>query len=1191
MAILDGDIQLLQSVVLDDVPEGGGMATGQEVVDGVSNNLFPDISQLDRTYGRISLRKVFPAVLTDTVDGYYGSHVIIAQAPGDPRVSATLFTNGSWTDQLPDARNKLESYIALSYDSRYSLYGNHLAGQRTVRVHCSKVTPSPGIGDVFCLVKRDDSSQFQYFRVIRIIERLVDQVFTDSSGDYLRDVLAVEIPDPLRMAFEGRSVSRYSSDYYDPPTRVSTTFPADATSYCGVVDLAQAAAVGDVAIKAASVFTQLLPSALSEVPIIDARCAGDRALIVPIVGAPDLIFQSALNTAPGILAVRYFGCAVARGSVKAAVGGITLTEDSAGNLIPTAGYTGSIDYESGAVSIARSTGIVGTVTWSAAHAAALLQASHTDRTAVSIGNRGYTYVKNLSPAPSPGSVTVDYMALGKWYRLLDNGSGGIVGDDGIGSGTVDYATGSIAVTLAALPDVNTAIFFAWGTPAHHKSQVGAAVFNPPTISITVPGGALEQSSVRVTYTAGGFAWEVPDNGSGEFIHNFGKGWVDYANGVIVLRPTLLPDSGSDIVTKYRKGGNIQEVFLAGGATTNFTLSNAILPKSLVLVFSDNAGGRHRVGDNGSGELIVIESLAPSTRSGSYNTPAEQESFGSIRIDDTLPTGIGGSINYATGAIALGAQVNLEVARVTEDILNATKSWSYSAETAVATGNILANYRIAGDQAGAIETFSQPCDALTVNLLPTVSNTLVPGSLRMVMAGAVYVDRNGALIRDPSKDTNSGVVAGTVSYADGLVTIADYPGGGSPAATVACLTRRGVWYDHEINFRVLGAPIQPASFALRANLADGSAQITASSDLAGDISGALTEGVVDAQFGLVSVRFGEWVDDASLTPQEKGEWWYVPGNVVAGQIFRPKRVLTDTALYNAVAVSNLPLSAAVLGLDPTRLPVDGRVPVLRKGDVLVVHHAATTAPAGVANGQTINLGRVRLARVRVIGANDATITAGYTQDLDAGTVTFTDVTGYSQPVRIEHRIEDMALCSDAQINGDLTLTRPLTHDFPLGSLVSSALIMGDLRARVSHWFDQQTWTGVWSDTLIGSDASSSYNTVQHPIVVTNRGAIQERWRLVFTNTTTVNVIGETVGQIVTGHAIANLLAPINPATGVPYFSIDPAGWGGGWSAGNIVRLNTVAANYPVWVARTVLQGPASQANDYFTIGIRGDVDTP
>jgi len=37
-----------------------------------------------------------------------------------------------------------------------------------------------------------------------------------------------------------------------------------------------------------------------------------------------------------------------------------------------------------------------------------------------------------------------------------------------------------------------------------------------------------------------------------------------------------------------------------------------------------------------------------------------------------------------------------------------------------------------------------------------------------------------------------------------------------------------------------------------------------------------------------------------------------------------------------------------------------------------------------------------------------------------------VSGYSQPVTIEHRIEDMAVVRDVQINGEISFTRPLTH---------------------------------------------------------------------------------------------------------------------------------------------------------------------
>jgi hypothetical protein len=1195
MAILDGDIVLLKSEVLDDVPEGGGMATGAAVVDGVSNNLFNDISELDRTYGDVSLRKVFPGVLTDDVDGYYGSHVIIAMAPADPRVSATLFTTRGWSDERTAAQNKLESYLALGAATRLTLYGNHLVGQRSVQVHCAHATASPGVGDVLALVQRDAPSNYQYVRVTRIISRSSNEVFTDSYGDYLRDVLVLEISDPLRLAFTGSNVARYTSDYYNPVTPVYSTFAADATSYYGVSPLALAASLGDLTLKAQTVYTQLVPSALSEAPIIDARCTGDRELILAIAGAPALVFASTVTTSPGQVAVRYFGSAIARGSLSLAIGGVTLIDDGDGTIVPQSGFTGTVDYASGAVSVARSTGTSGSATFTAAQAVAVAVAGHTESTPISIGNRGYNYVLNLSPAPAPGSVSVDYMALGKWYRLLDNGAGNLAGDDGVGTGIVNYGTGSLVVTLGALPDVNTEILYSWGTPAHYSPQVGGSVFRPPAIKIEVPGGALQPSNVTITYLAGGATRTVTDNGVGGLSGDAAGGWVDYANGKIVLLPSVLPDSSSTIVTQFKQGAAVVEIFTATGASTSFSLGHAVLPKSLTLSFADDVGGQYTVRDDGTGGLVLIAADMTATGSGSIGTTGNQASV-SLAISSTA--GIGGSINYATGAVALGGQVTLQATSQARTITGSdwrdvvsTRSWSTASQTAVATGSITARYRQASNSAGALESQSQTIDPLQLDLLPSISNTLVPGSLRLTLGGSVYVDRAGSLLRDPSASTNSGTVAGAVNYAAGTVSLSDYSGGGSPSASVACLTRKGLWEDWRFRFRVSGAPVQPASLAIRANRASDSVQISASSALDGAISGAQAEGTVDAQFGIVTLHFGALVADAGLSPSEKLEWWYSASRVSAGMIFRPLLVMPETALYNAVAVSNLPLSAEVLGLDPVRLPVDGRVPMLRKGDVLVIHHTATTSPATVSNGMTINLGRVRVARVRVIGNDDETISTGYSRDLDAGTVTFDDVTGYAQPVRIEHRIEDMALCSDAQINGELIITRPLTHDFPLGSMVSSALIMGDLHARVSHFFDQPTWTSVWSDVAIGGDASASYNTTVFPAVVTNRGAIQERWRIVFTNTTTVNVIGETVGQVVTGHAIANPLAPINPATGVPYFSIDPAGWGSGWSAGNVVRLNTVAATFPVWVARTVLQGPPAVESDQFTIGIRGDVDTP
>jgi len=1165
MAILDGDIQILKSEVLDDVPEGGGMATGIALVDGVSNNLFPDISELDRTFGRVALRKIYPGVVTDNTDTYAGTNLIVAKPPADPKVSVTLFTTKSWSDHRDDARNKLESYLSASSEGRWMLYGNHLAGQRTLQMHCAHSVASPTVDAVLVLIKSQDTSAYQYVRVSRLVAREENVAFEDAKGGFLRDVITLEISDALRIGFSAAAMERYTDGWYRPPTRLHTTVAADAASYYGVQPLKFAANLGDLTIKAQSIYTQLVPSALAETPIVDARCASDRTVIVPIAGAPALSFISMLTTSAGATTVRYFGQSVGRGSVSISLGGVTVPDDGDGSLVPTSGYTGTVDYEAGSVAIAHASGMAISATFAAAPACAVALAGHTDSTEITVGNRGYTYIKTLLPVPAPGSVIVSFMAQGQWYSLYDDGAGELSGDEGTGLGSVNYATGSVVLTLGALPDADTQILFGWGSPTHFASHVGSSVFAPPGIKFTIAGGALEPGALDISYLAGGITKTVSDNGAGGFTGD-GSGYVDYANGVVVINPSMLPDSGSDLAVNYQQGGPTAETFSASGAVNNFTLANPVKPGTLSLSFLDDKGNAYIATDNATGELVLK----------SVKTSAANLGLSTVLITSA---GISGSVNYSTGAVSLAASITVKNQYQTGYV------WQESTQIAVATGGISATYRVASDAAGGVQTVAIPLPALSIDLLPSIANALVPGSLAFTLAGHTYVDRAGTLIKDPNSTTNSGLVAGVVNYTNGVATLTDYTGGGAPSATVSCLTRKGIWTDWRIKFRTAGAPLQSASLYVSANRSDTSAMLSATAAGNGDIDGTLVDGYVDSTTGIVSLRFGEMV----MAAGNEAEWWYAAGDIVGGQIFKPQMVLPDTAKYSAVAVSSLPLSADILGLDPVRLPVDGRVAIYRPGDVVVVHHTATTAPETVTNGQAVNLGRVRLAKVRVIGNDGLAITAGYTPDLDAGTVLFTAVSGYAQPIHIEHRIEDMAVVADVQINGELRLSnRALTHDFPLGSYVSSALIISDLRARVSAFFDQGTWTG-WYDTLQGNAATGTYNKTQFPPVVTNRGAIEERWEIIFTNSTTVNVIGETVGQILTAVPISQVIAPLNPAQAVPYFSLDPLGWGSGWSAGNVLRFNTVAANYPVWCARTVLQGNPTTTNDQFTLGVRGDVD--
>jgi hypothetical protein len=153
-----------------------------------------------------------------------------------------------------------------------------------------------------------------------------------------------------------------------------------------------------------------------------------------------------------------------------------------------------------------------------------------------------------------------------------------------------------------------------------------------------------------------------------------------------------------------------------------------------------------------------------------------------------------------------------------------------------------------------------------------------------------------------------------------------------------------------------------------------------------------------------------------------------------------------------------------------------------------------------------------------------------------------------------------------------------------------LIIGDMTSRVPLLFDQATWTSIFLDTVIGVASPATYNDVLSPIVVTNSGCVTERWAIQFTSNTSFQVIGEHVGVIAVGTTGVQL-APLNPATGTPYFVIDAIGWGSGWSAGNALRFNTIGALVPIWIARTIQQGPATVQDDSFTLLVRGDIDRP
>ena len=886
----------------------------------------------------------------------------------------------------------------------------------------------------------------------------------------------------------------------------------------------------------------------------------------------------------------YFGNPVYPGTLNIAYSGGALT-DSSGDLLQGTTVIGTVDYARGTATLSPSAPSIGgskTITYKAAGAP--LQLADTAGIYVSQETRAYNYIQTISPPSAPATTRVSYRSNGKWYDLRDNGGGKLVGSDvAYGAGTVSYTTGTVAVTLGALPDVGSQIILNWGSRVNYTNRSSVAL-PPLTVPLQLAQTGITPGSVVIKWNDG-TARTATDDGKGN-ITGSATGTIRYQTGLISLAPTVLPAGGQIYTVDYTYGPPDVQEFPAPLRDINgnvpLTLSKSNLrPNTVEVTWNLLYNPYDPV------TMTVFPSRDP------YMT-VRDDGLGVLR--DTLGADHG-TVDYVTGIISLKTETTVgmpkaKYAWVTLGVVAGGgtvrrylfQGWEYFPVGANMpndeTAHVTVKYRaMASDSA---VTTPIATTALKFDLTNQYSENIVPGSVNFTLGGRTYFDRAGNLYYGLDVASGSAIKAGTLNYQSGEVTLDSWIAAASSAVSVkSLLTSMDGHPVDEVTFRAPVAPLRTGSVQVLATwLAGGLLNVSANT--AGDFIGTDVSGHVDYDTGVVRLRFGSYVTAAG----NETAVWYSSANVGAdGKIFKPAPVIANTIRFNAVGFTYLPLDADILGLDPVRLPQDGKVSIFRPGGFAVLGHTGSIS-ATVSNGQVINCARVRLSRVRVIGSDGHVINTGYTADLEAGTVTFTSVSGYAQPVVVEHRIEDMVQVSDVQINGQLAFTRQVTHAYPFpGSFISSALVAQDLKARVSVLFDQATWDSVtYADAVTGSVAPGTYNDILAPLVVTNNGAVTEKWALRFTNTTTFDVIGEHVGTISSG-SIATDTSPINPATGSPYFTIKGIGWGSGWSVGNVLRFNTVGALFPVWIVRTIQQGPESVINDKFTVLVRGDVDRP
>ena len=1191
MPISATDIKLLKSQRLTDEDDGGGRATGEAVIDGQSNNLFPDISRLDRTTGRIGLRKAYGGPVTETAEPYLGAHAIITDAPADPRVSVLLFATGSHTDERRHARDAIESYVAAASGAPFELLGTQLAGQRAIVGVQREEQREPEVGDVFQLVGVNGT---QYVRVTEVERRLEQFIFDYGGGNFMpftRRRLDMKLAGPLLYAFPGGqptpSGTTGTAINGQPKAQVLSTQVADAARYYGINPLAEAVSQGALSLRVQSVYSQLVPSTTRESALVDLLGGYQRAVAIPAGPARTV----PLTVGAGALAGEsrtFLGTGCAPGSLTLVVNGGTYTDDRTGGLRYASGTNwataGRVDYQTGEITLTRTgTSWTGSATATYQPGAVATGDTITGEVEVRLGNRGYVYTLNLAGAiPRPGTLSVSYMALGRWYELRDHGDGLLVGE---GAGTISFATGSVSVTLNALPDVNSSLIYSYVSSADAAitQRTGASV--TPLLEVRhVLGAGVLPGSLEITYQAGSTTHTLTDNGQGVLSGSGGSGTVAYASGELIMLLATTPTAG--IAYSWQSGA-------VAGASLSVTSDGSGMAQFTV------PGAPHKPGSLQVQWVTTQRQAAPAInwqviQSGNvlpvYDGTRDISNVASDNGNGGWQDGRLGSINYSTGECTLQVARLYDYVEYTYSNRSIPGPYGSSSQPVLVSTTVQLREQFGGAltvaaQSAAVSTLpqtaSQAQPPLTINLLPAVAEAIVPGSLLFSWAGGVYCDRGGMLYRDIASATNGGVAVGSVDYAAGTVTLTSYPGGATGAVNVlACLTAGSGFAVTAATWRTPGAPLRPASVQVTAVRLDTGAVVTATSNLNGDLNGGIIHGSVDAATGIVRVLFTADPDDTSGASD-------VP-------------VIPLLLRYNGVVQTRLPLDAGLLGLDPVRLPADGRVPVYREGDVLVIHHTAETPVASPDPGAVVPLARQGQADIRVVDAAGTVLrAASYSADRAAGTVTWgnplvlQDEQGnpLSLPLIIRDRVEHMTLCTEVQITGQLGISAPLPWDMPAGAQVSSALAWGDLQARVHTWFTQQTWSqGApnWGDTPAGNTTTAQYNSLAYPPVITNAGGIAGRWALVFTSATAFNVVEERLGVISTGNTSSDC-APINPLTGQPYFTLRWQGWGAGWAAGNAVRFNTDSALGPMWIIRTVISGQGTVDDDQFRLQVRGDAD--
>ncbi len=1045
------DLKIYPSERLTQTDDGGGMPLGMPLT-GELNELFQPISSIARVNGAFYAVLEYMGVLRADDEPLIGAFAAITKPPSDPTVSYLMFPATRFGESRAEILKRIEAYNVGTIESRMTLLSTQPQNSKLIQAYQRVGEPLPMVGDVYCL--RQDKAGYandeQYIQVTRV--KAEDRIFTNTQGkDFTRTVVQMEISSKLEADFIGANYP--SETYIDNPCKIRETAVADAAQYYGVSPLAAPINKEVMQIKVASLMEKIVPTNQITVPLVDLTAAGQRQTMFDgsRTGTDGLITLAISKShSAGSISNIYFGNAVLPGSIdlSTSVGEVI---DKGGTLYRLDLAIGSIDYANGFALINEPTFAATLNSVKFRPASVELKVANTARINVDINNRSSSYTETLNPPPAVGTLQVSYRSQGEWYTISDNGSGTLVGASAQhGSGNVNFVTGSVVINMTELPDVGSAILFSWGTKANYFNRSGGTATAKMVLQLA---NDADPSSIRLAWNDGA-AKTATSNAAGVISGN----WIGQydANTRQILIDTGAnfnhPAGVLDVIVTYAQGEKttvevVSPLPSQDGTVTIDISDTPLQPNSVNLSW--------RVSKPMYANKLLVT--------------AKDDGNGNIVDKDGKTIG---TVNYSSAVVTYNPNVAILVP-------TPTYSWSmfgglvstgmtYVAETASLDGGITASFYTTAPSSQVTENLNS--GIIVVDLLPTYDEVVTPASVNFKWGDKTYFDKQGSLYTDLNPQTGAATLAGSIDYQNGKATLTNWIWKSTatiPVVASLVTTVNGNAVS-QVTFRTPSSPIRPGGLQVRATATDGTL-ISARADYNGKIIAANISGLVDAEYGVADIKFGKMV---ALTDQVKQLYWYDSTADKDGQTWQPVLVFPETITYNADAYTYLPIDSNVVKIDTVRLPQDGRVPIFRRGDSILIRNAQTdNLGSAFTGGQTINLSRNDVDRISLLDADNKPVLGElWDYDLDAGSITFKtsiDLSSYKMPLKAIHAQEQRNRIVDLDIDGSLSLLFAANRNYPIeNTYVSSLLIGDDLAVRVSVPFTQRSWNNVWQDTPVG-----------------------------------------------------------------------------------------------------------------------------